>query len=546
MSKSSPVSQNKNNIQEIPENWSEEAYLKKYRDVAQAVELGQFSSGYAHFLSSGLWEGRDSGFKSADKPDSLWPWSSSLYLESNPGLGFAIALKGMTTVDHYKQSGKNERRLTGLESRKLDFINRTGLPEWVLEEFGNQCEFEPGLDFLAFPAPLHYSPLSKTEWTSGIFKVGKYLRHDQYDFLFFLPWLKKGGADLASLYHINAVSNRGFKVAVILTEDVESEWISRLPPGVDFIPFGKIFGNVDLRHQAQIVYHLVSALSAPKIHIINSNAAWEALSRFPHPLKSITDVYVSLYCYDYTEIDEPVGYARNVRKCVDGISGIYTDNTTFKHHLINDIGLDQSLIHVLPHPVLNAPVAKPYPHLSRKILWASRLDRQKQPEILIEIAKKLPLITFDVYGSAVLGLENSIVQKLQDVPNIVYKGAFSSPAELTKEQYRCFLYTSLWDGLPNILLEMLWAGMLVIAPDVGGIDADLGPERCVIVRAPSSSAAYVEAIQWIIANPDKAENIRVEGQTYVKSRHGVGEFEKVLSSSSYFPDRARKKTPNRI
>lgn len=546
MSKSNPIGQNKIISQEIPENWNEDTYLKKYEDVAQAVSLGQFASGYAHFLSSGLWEGRDSGFTSADMVDSLWPWSSALYLENNPGLNSAIALKGITAADHYKQSGKNERRATGLESRKLDFINRTGLPEWALDEFGQQSEFEPGLDFLAFPEPLHYSPLSKTGWTSGIFKIRKYLRHERYDFLFFLPWLKKGGADLASLYHINAVSNRGFKVAVVLTEDAESEWTSRLPPGVDFIPFGEIFGSIELRYQAQLIYHLVSALSASKIHIINSTAAWEALNLFSLPLKSIADVYVSLYCYDYTEIDEPVGYARNIRKCIAGITGVYTDNTTFKDHLVNEIGLDQNLIHVLPHPVPNAPVAKPYPHLSRKILWASRLDRQKQPEILIEIAKKLPFVTFDVYGSAVLGLENNILKKLQDVPNIVYKGAFSSPNELTKEQYRCFLYTSLWDGMPNILLEMLWAGMLVIAPDVGGINADLGPERCLIVRNPSSSAAYVEAIRWIIENPDEAENIRIQGQKYVKARHGIGEFENVLSSSNYFPNPIKKDASLRI
>ncbi len=35
--------------------------------------------------------------------------------------------------------------------------------------------------------------------------------------------------------------------------------------------------------------------------------------------------------------------------------------------------------------------------------------------------------------------------------------------------YLGFLYTSQWDGLPTVLLDVALAGLPVIAPDVGGI-----------------------------------------------------------------------------
>jgi glycosyltransferase involved in cell wall biosynthesis len=521
----------------VPPHWDDAAYLGKYRDVAAAVEAGRLGSGYAHFIAQGLWEGREPAFRTqgAQAVARPWPWSDHLYLEANPGLKLDLSMHGMTPSSHYQQSGRGEARPTGLESRLLDCGQRTGLAGWVLDEMGAQSHYEPGLDFLAFPAPLHYSPLSKTAWAAGILEVGQHLRHAAYDFLFFLPWLKKGGADLASLYHIKAVAARGSRVAVVLTENTDSEWVQRLPAGVDVIPFGAIFAGVDIHCQAQMVYHLILALSATRVHIINSNTAWEALRRFTLPMKSIAAIYVSLYCYDYTAIDEPVGYARHIRKCIEGVTGIYTDNTSFRQHLVDDIGIEAGMIHVLPHPVQNRPVARPWPHLSRKVLWASRLDRQKQPQILLAIARRMPQLVFEVYGSAVVGQESDLLQQLQAAPNIVVKGGFSSPSELMREQYRCFLYTSLWDGLPNILLEMLWAGMLVIAPDVGGIRADLGPERCVIVDDAASVDAYVEALQWVIQHPDDAEQLRLRGQAWVKERHTSENFEGVLEQSDYFP-----------
>ncbi|QBE64810.1 glycosyltransferase family 4 protein [Pseudoduganella lutea] len=520
---------------EVPPNWDDAAYLARYADVAEAVKNGGFANGYAHFIANGLWEGREAATRSQVTKREPWPWSDELYLRANPGLKSALALHGLTATWHYQNAGRREGRPTGLEDVLQEFLDRTELEPWISEEMHKHSEYEPGLDFMPFPAPLHYTPLSKITWAEGMGKVKGYLRQQDYDFAFFLPWLKKGGADLASLYHIASLSARGLRTVVFLTENTDSEWLHRLPADVDVVPFGELFSEANLYCQAQIVYHLISALGPAKVHIINSHAAWEALKRFTRPMKSLAEIYVSLYCYDYTDIDEPVGYARFIRQCVHGVAGIYTDNTTFKNHLADDIGIDPGIIHVLPHPVSHRPLAKPYPHLSRKVLWASRLDRQKQPEILIEIAKRMPFVTFDVFGSAVVEHGDAIVQRLQSVPNIVYKGPFSSPSELTREQYRCFLYTSLWDGLPNILLEMLWAGMTVVAPDIGGIRADLGVDHCMIVKDISSPQAYIDALQWIIQHPSEAEQLRLRGQAYVRRRHNDENFDLALQASHYFP-----------
>jgi hypothetical protein len=40
------------------ENFDEQAYLERYPDVALAVAVNHFSSGYSHYIACGLREGR--------------------------------------------------------------------------------------------------------------------------------------------------------------------------------------------------------------------------------------------------------------------------------------------------------------------------------------------------------------------------------------------------------------------------------------------------------------------------------------------------------
>ena len=233
------------------------------------------------------------------------------------------------------------------------------------------------------------------------------------------------------------------------------------------------------------------------------------------------------------ESGEPVGYARNIRQAVPGITGIFTDNNLFKKHLVEDYGIDKSIIYVLRHPVL-APSCPVPPSLnSTRILWAGRLDRQKQPDILLEIAQLMPGLIFDVYGSAVMENGDAMINKLRAIPNIHYHGPFDNLDEVLVEEYCCFLYTSAWDGLPNILLEMIWAGMLVIAPKIGGIGLDLTSDHLILIKDPRNVSDYLNAISWIYANPRIAEKIRLKGQRFVRDNHLNSIFEDSLSASGY-------------
>lgn len=480
----------------VPLGWDDDLYLESNPDVRKAIERGGSApllTGYDHYIRYGLVEGRSGAWKSGSST-ALWRIDSSTIV-----------------------------RVT----------EKTGLPEWTVEEILAQSVFAPSLDAVQSTAFPVYDPFNKDPWGQLLREVCRKLRHVRYDYMFFLPWIKRGGADLASILHIQAAAQSSSRIAVVLTEPGESDWLDRLPSSADVLFFGRELGTLPLEHQALACYHLVVALRPAKLHVINSAPAWRLLTDSSQVLAELSELYVSLYCYDHSRSGEPIGYARMVRQCASNLTRIFTDNTAFRRHLVDDIGVPSERVVALRHAVLeDISLAPPPPH-SRQILWASRLDRQKRPDLVVEIARRLSSLKFVVYGSAVLEQCDEVIQAFNAAPNIEYRGEFSRISQIMSSDYRLFLYTSAWDGLPNIVLEVMRAGMLVVAGAVGGIRSDLGPDNCLLVTDHDSPDAYVSAIKAAYASTEEAEATRLRGQAFVRECHTFAGFLNTLRSVGY-------------
>ena len=138
--------------------------------------------------------------------------------------------------------------------------------------------------------------------------------------------------------------------------------------------------------------------------------------------------------------------------------------------------------------------------MTRKILWASRLDAQKNPQILGAIAAQLPDVQFLVYGRAVLGDHSMDWAKMPQ--NVIECGGFFSVDELPINEVDAFLYTSRFDGMPNILLEIAARGLPIITPPVGGVPDFLGSDWPLYVGNPDDVEGYVTALNRVLNEPD--------------------------------------------
>ena len=102
---------------------------------------------------------------------------------------------------------------------------------------------------------------------------------------------------------------------------------------------------------------------------------------------------------------------------------------------------------------------------------------------------------------------------------------FSRAAEI-------FILPSLWEGLPNVVLEAMAAGVPVVATRVEGIGDLLIDDRTGLVVPPESSGAISEAISRLLLDPEHAHRLVHNGQVFVRDNFAwttiVETYEKAL------------------
>jgi glycosyltransferase involved in cell wall biosynthesis len=173
------------------------------------------------------------------------------------------------------------------------------------------------------------------------------------------------------------------------------------------------------------------------------------------------------------------------------------------------------------------------------ILWASRLDIQKRPDILIGIAEacdaaRLPF-TFHVYGTPVYGTSHldadRFVSSLRGLPNVRYHGGFEGLPSLPVDQYDLFLYSSQWDGIPNVILEAISLGLPVIASKTGGIsEVVIDGETGFIVDPFDDVEGYVRRLKGIFADRPVLGRIAGNARRLIGSRHSWSGYSSALRS----------------
>ena len=127
-------------------------------------------------------------------------------------------------------------------------------------------------------------------------------------------------------------------------------------------------------------------------------------------------------------------------------------------------------------------------------LWISRIERQKGTEVLRELARILPDDRFEVFGEV---QEESALHDL-DASNIVVHRPIDDVAAIDPSVFHGFLFTSLFEGMPNIVLEMAGLGLPLILADVGGLRETFGDDHAVFVQHDDellvTATAFAEAL----------------------------------------------------
>ncbi|MOA21634.1 Glycosyl transferases group 1 [compost metagenome] len=102
--------------------------------------------------------------------------------------------------------------------------------------------------------------------------------------------------------------------------------------------------------------------------------------------------------------------------------------------------------------------------------------------------------------------------------------------------YGVFLYTSGYDGLPNVLLEATAAGLPIVTATVGGIGELVDHESGYPLDPLAGPLAFVGAIRKVLAEPLEAERRVLNAQAVLRERHGWVEFGRSIDAlDGYLP-----------
>lgn len=471
----------------IPSDWSEDFYLALYPPIEKAVREKYFTSGYEHYLFHGRTEGRR---RLNQQPDD---WDEEGYLRLNHDVLEAVRNKTMPSGwYHYELYGRGERR-------------SAGLPPALIDSLREISKFEPEL----FPSAAFLHGLVRYEAvrpsTSGeiYYDFFAATNGNSYSHVILAPWIKTGGSDKVTIMHLDYLAAQsGVTVLLILTENTDSPWINRVNSNISVFQIDDRFDSLNKMEQKHLLFRMLSTSRATNLHIINSAIGWRLLAENGVALRSQFKIFVSLFAFGYSLEGEMVGYARMVPEVWPFVDYFVTDNKFIISQVRDIYAVPAQKLFPVCYPAELNPRFD-WSGKSGRLLWASRFDREKRPDILYEIAQRLPDVQFDVFGDITIGETSSakaLIDKFRALDNVSLLGRFNGFASIPTADYAFFLYTSESDGLPNVLLEAQGSGLPTLAPDVGGISEIVLPSGGFLINDFSDVDGYVRRIVDLLSN----------------------------------------------
>ncbi|CAH1657418.1 Glycosyl transferase family 2 [Chelatococcus asaccharovorans] len=355
-----------------------------------------------------------------------------------------------------------------------------------------------------------------------------------FDEVFLLPFMARGGAEKYFLELLDAMyaSDPLTNTLLIFGENCAGpSWEDRVPPNATILDLGSLCSKLSLDQRCLLTLKLLQSRTPnARIHMRDSAFVGHFLRSFGRLACDFECIY-----YHFSE----TYHTRNGEKFIyhsplgliadnfDALSMIVCDSMTMINSDRQRIGFCGDKWQCLYAPVRGPTIATPRAaDAACQILWASRLDSEKRPELLPLIARRLerqlPSAHIHVHGGGVFG--GFQTAKLKGLRNLTFHGAYNGFDSLPTDTYSIFMYTSYFDGIPNTILEAMSHGMAVIAPAVGGIpevviDGETGLLLPNIEDDEAMAEAYVRALLRLHRDPSLIESYSNGALALIERQH---------------------------
>jgi len=507
------------------------AYWQAYPDLVELWAKGTWDDAAfaTHFKEHGQPEGRSI----PDRSQMPKNWSDWLYFSEMEGETAWWWRKGVI------ESGVFNALLYGPDTLNKGIIDHshklqqsTSLSAYALAQVARNATDFPGT------GPLSDSLSESLQWAQpkalGILPMRAAIAAafpDDYGYVIVLPWLESGGAELVGSWHYLAAKALGLNPLIILADkpNVTARFAAQgfntlnLPELFE-ATMDKPYSDLSREEGMEVFTAVIELLQPPVMQLIHSYSGYSALTA-PHTKKRLRaackTIFVSAFCPHIHPTGNYDGYFRDIPDLIDVVDRFVFDNDWYMGEMADTYALPAAQAEAIKYPVESLPPARANKKARKKVLWASRFDSQKNPKIVAEIAAQLPDIEFLMYGRQVMGDDQII---WEDMPkNVIHGGEFFNIDELPIKDCFAFLYTSKFDGTPNILLEIGSRGLPIVTPNIGGIAGYLGDQWQLYVEHPEDIAGYVRHLK------DLSENTKL-GQSLAKQQRAILKKERSFDS----------------
>lgn len=302
--------------------------------------------------------------------------------------------------------------------------------------------------------------------------------------------------------------------------------------GVREINLGTALTGVSAGLRAQALVALIRSLRADAVINRDSGLFYRAWPSYGRALADSERVFMHFTGSTRRPLGDWDGSVlRWVYPSFDHIAGIITDGDYLRDSLIDRHRLTvaaRERIHVFRTPARpEIPVATAADRERRTVFWAGHVGRPAR--LAVEIARRMPDVDFrlwlyepraDVTNSADgMGSTDSddgadgttdtdagtALETLPDLPRNASLDRYCSRlTELDLSGADAWLYTSTWNGVPELLLDVAMTEAPIVATGLRGVAELLGADAASLVAVGAGPGAYENALRDVLADPVRA------------------------------------------
>lgn len=478
-------------------------YLKAYPDVEAAKVDPLF-----HWLFYGIQEGRLPGPDLVVRTGSYATRRTTQAWKCFTWRGEPIALKAVRIPDAVLQQVRTQAR----HDPAVLAAGAQALPK--LPHFGaDDLLSRDGVDLLGIFSALPERP----------------------EAVVMIPRLTIGGAEQYAADMVEAFLGAGLKSIVVLVTEQTAEGAGDWTRHAILAPFARarvVFwpdACGPSYYSPTVLARLLNALRPAHVLVVNSRVGLDMVVSFGRGLSQFARLYCAYFSLGVDGLGAPYG-VRYPRKTAPFAISL-TDNDVMADALRRRYGaVPGPGVHVLPprakklaDDVFSERISARRARVasgSRHWAWVSRIEEFKGTEILKALACLRPDDEFHLFGP----LEGKLDALGLDIDNITYRGVIDDLSSADFSAHDGFIFTSLFEGMPNVVLEMSQHAVPMVLADVGGLRGTFDEAATVFVKhcaTPEKTAVEFSAALDRVAGLTNAELIAMvtAARRQVLARH---------------------------